>query len=151
MPEKENLMAKLSNSEQRKEDWMNSKWRPTMGWMYMAVCLTDFILFPILWSIIQAVAEGQVSLQWQPITLQGAGLFHVAMGAVLGVAAYGRTQEKLVGANIQYYSEEESNTTNFQNERRHSLRRRSSDYHAAPITRGYGGRKAPVPEPEEEL
>ena len=38
-------------------------------------------------------------MQWQPITLQGAGLFHIAMGAVLGIAAYGRTQEKLGGAN----------------------------------------------------
>jgi len=34
-----------------------------------------------------------------PITLQGAGLFHLAMGAILGIAAYGRTQEKLGGAN----------------------------------------------------
>jgi hypothetical protein len=25
----------LSASEQKKEDWMNSKWRPMMGWMYM--------------------------------------------------------------------------------------------------------------------
>jgi hypothetical protein len=37
--------------------------------------------------------------QWQPLTLQGAGLFHIAMGAVLGIAAMGRTQEKLAGAN----------------------------------------------------
>jgi len=29
------------------------------------------------------------------LTLQGAGLFHIAMGAVLGIAAFGRTQEKL--------------------------------------------------------
>jgi len=36
--------------------------------------------------------------QWQPLTLQGAGLFNVAMGAVLGIAAFGRTQEKLAGA-----------------------------------------------------
>jgi hypothetical protein len=31
----------------------------------------------------------------EPLTLQGAGLFHMAMGAILGIAAYGRTQEKL--------------------------------------------------------
>jgi hypothetical protein len=37
--------------------------------------------------------------QWQPLTLQGAGLFHMAMGAVLGLSAWGRTQEKLGGAN----------------------------------------------------
>lgn len=37
--------------------------------------------------------------QWSPLTLQGAGLFHMAMGAIIGVAAFGRTQEKLAGAN----------------------------------------------------
>ena len=89
----------LSASEQKKEDWMNSKWRPMMGWMYMLVCTMDFVLFPILWSLLQSISHGNVSSQWQPITLQGAGLFHIAMGAVLGIAAFGRTQEKLGGAN----------------------------------------------------
>jgi len=88
-----------SESEQKKEDWMNSKWRPMMGWMYMAVCSADFMLFPVLWSVIQVIGGGEVKTQWQPITLQGAGLFHIAMGAVLGLAAWGRTQEKLGGAN----------------------------------------------------
>ena len=78
---------------------MNSKWRPAMGWMYMGVCICDFVLFPILWSLLQAMDKGSVTVQWQPLTLQGAGLFHIAMGAVLGLAAYGRTQEKLGGAN----------------------------------------------------
>ena len=78
---------------------MNSKWRPACGWMYIAVCLFDFMLAPILWSVTQAVFHGGVNVQWQPLTLQGAGLFHVAMGAIIGVSAYGRTQEKLNGAN----------------------------------------------------
>jgi len=91
--------AVKSESEQKKEDWMNSKWRPMMGWMYMAVCSADFMLFPVLWSVIQVIGGGEVKTQWQPITLQGAGLFHIAMGAVLGLAAWGRTQEKLGGAN----------------------------------------------------
>ena len=89
----------MSEAEKKKEDWMNSKWRPMMGWMYMAVCAADFILFPVLWSVVQVIGGGEVRTQWQPITLQGAGLFHIAMGAVLGIAAYGRTQEKLGGAN----------------------------------------------------
>jgi len=91
--------AKMSDSEKKKEDWMNNKWRPMMGWMYMAVCMADFVIFPILWSIVQVHGGGEVKAQWQPITLQGAGLFHIAMGAILGIAAYGRTQEKLGGAN----------------------------------------------------
>jgi len=89
----------LSESEKKKEDWMNTKWRPAMGWMYMLVCITDFVLFPILWSMVQVVGDGKVESQWVPITLQGAGLFHIAMGAILGIAAYGRTQEKMSGAN----------------------------------------------------
>jgi hypothetical protein len=87
-----------SVSEQKKEDWMNSKWRPMMGWMYMVVCMFDMILFPILWSLLQTFTHTQIT-QWNPLTLQGAGLFHIAMGAVLGIAAFGRTQEKLNGAN----------------------------------------------------
>ena len=90
---------KMSVAEKKKEDWMNSKWRPAMGWMYMLTCMTDFVLFPILWSLLQAVTHATQITQWQPLTLQGAGLFHIAMGAVLGIAAMGRTQEKLAGAN----------------------------------------------------
>jgi hypothetical protein len=92
-------MAKQTEDEKENEHWMNSKWRPMMGWMYMAVCMCDFMLFPILWSLLQSLSHGTVNSQWQPLTLQGAGLFHIAMGAVLGIAAYGRTQEKLGGAN----------------------------------------------------
>ena len=91
-------MTKVLESE-KKEDWMNSKWRPMMGWMYMVVCFMDFVGFPVLWSLLQSYSHGQVSSQWQPLTLQGAGLFHIAMGAVIGISAYGRTQEKLNGAN----------------------------------------------------
>lgn len=79
------------------EDWMQKKWRPAMGWMYMFVCISDFVMFPILWSLVQVVGGGRVETQWNPITLQGAGLFHMAMGAILGIAAWGRTQEKVAG------------------------------------------------------
>jgi hypothetical protein len=92
-------IAHTSESEKKKEDWMNSKWRPAMGWMYMLVCVCDFVVFPILWGVLQTVGGGKVETQWMPITLQGAGLFHIAMGAVLGIAAMGRTQEKMAGAN----------------------------------------------------
>jgi hypothetical protein len=87
-----------SASEQKKEDWMNSKWRPMMGWMYMLVCTMDMVIFPVLWSLLQTFTHSPIT-QWNPLTLQGAGLFHIAMGAVLGIAAFGRTQEKLGGAN----------------------------------------------------
>lgn len=91
--------VEMSESEKKKEDWMNAKWRPMMGWMYMVVCFCDFVVFPVLWSLLHAVLHTTNMVQWQPLTLQGAGLFHIAMGAVLGIAALGRTQEKLAGAN----------------------------------------------------
>jgi hypothetical protein len=82
------------------EDWSSRKWRPYMAWMYMVICTFDFMIFPILWSMLQAHFNGQVTSQWDPLTLKGAGLFHMAMGAVIGVAAYGRTQEKLNGVTL---------------------------------------------------
>lgn len=82
----------IKNTE---EDFINKKWRPMMAWTYMAICISDFILFPIAFSILQAVSNGSVMLQWMPITLEGAGLIHVAFGAILGITAYGRTREKL--------------------------------------------------------
>jgi len=78
-------------------DWINKKMRPMMGWIYMLTCTMDFVVFPILWSLLQALNHGSVTSQWQPLTLQGAGLYHIAMGAVLGIAAYGRTKEKVAG------------------------------------------------------
>lgn len=88
-------------------DWMSAKWRPAMGWMYMAVCIFDFIIFPILWTLIQAYdAQGAVTTEWDPLTLKGGGLFHVAMGAVLGVAAWSRGQEKITAMNHGYETSE---------------------------------------------
>ena len=83
------------------EDWMTKKWRPMMAMMYMTVCIMDFAIFPIMFTIVQfweTAIQNDAFRQWVPITLQGGGLFHVAMGAVLGVSAYGRTQEKVAGA-----------------------------------------------------
>jgi len=87
----------MAEEVKKDEDWMQKKWRPAMGWMYMIVCMMDMVVFPVLWSILQAVTHTPIT-QWNPLTLQGAGLFHLAMGAVLGIAAFGRTQEKIAGS-----------------------------------------------------
>ena len=91
-------MGAIQTNGSSKEDWMSKKWRPMMGWVYMSTCTFDFVIAPILWSLLQAMTGGQVTSQWMPLTLQGAGLYHVAMGAVLGLTAFGRTQEKIAGA-----------------------------------------------------
>ena len=76
----------MTQAVKKDEDWMQKKWRPAMGWMYMVVCFFDMVIFPILWALIQSLSHQQL-VQWNPLTLQGAGLFHIAMGAVLGIAA----------------------------------------------------------------
>ena len=95
-------MSKKEEKDQKKEeDWMSKKWRPMMAMMYMTCCFFDFVVFPIMFTIVQfweKEAANDAFRQWQPLTLTGAGLFHMAMGAVLGITAYGRTQEKLGGA-----------------------------------------------------
>jgi hypothetical protein len=95
-------MAKeVKEVKKKDEDWMTKKWRPLMAMMYMTCCLADFFLFPVMFTVVQfweTQAANDAFRQWVPITLQGGGLFHVAMGAVLGVSAYGRTQEKVAGA-----------------------------------------------------
>jgi hypothetical protein len=72
---------KLSDSEKKKEDWMNAKWRPMMGWIYMLTCVTDFIIFPVLWSILQASLKQPVTA-WQPITLQ-AQVYFISLWVLL--------------------------------------------------------------------
>jgi len=84
----------------KEEDWMTKKWRPMMAIMYMMVCVFDFILFPIMFTAVQfweTQAANDAFRQWNPLTLLGGGLFHVAMGAVLGVSAWSRGQEKIAG------------------------------------------------------
>jgi hypothetical protein len=91
----------MAEEVKKDEDWMQKRWRPAMGWMYMMVCIFDFIIFPILWAVIQfweSSVANDAFRQWSPLTLQGAGLFHMAMGAVLGVAAWSRGQEKIAGS-----------------------------------------------------
>ena len=78
------------------EDWMVKKWRPAMGWCYMVICCLDMAIFPVAWNIAQVLTKTPL-IQWSPLTLQGAGLFHLAMGAVLGIAAWSRGQEKIQG------------------------------------------------------
>jgi hypothetical protein len=78
-----------------------------MGWLYLAVCAFDFVIFPILWNFAQATyLKTVVFTQWNPLTLQGAGFFHIAMGAVLGVTAYGRTKEKIEDKKIVSVSQQ---------------------------------------------
>jgi hypothetical protein len=87
----------------KEDSWLQKYWRPAMAVVYMAIIIFDFIVFPIFWSLIQVHGvSGIVSLQWNPMTLASGGVFHAAMGAVLGVAAWTRGQEKIQRLRTDY-------------------------------------------------
>ena len=88
-------MAKKSTTT---EDWMTKKWRPMMAITYMVINICDFMLFPILWTVVQfgeTQAVNDAFRQWNPMTLQSGGLIHIAFGAILGISAWTRGQEKV--------------------------------------------------------
>ena len=88
------------NNKKAAEPWMKAFWRPAMGWLYMLICAFDFIIAPILTMTmpvyLKMLGAAQISyMQWQSLTLSNGGLIHLAFGAILGVAAWTRGQEKI--------------------------------------------------------
>ena len=93
--------AKIAEENIRKQEehWVKAYWRPAMGWLYMAMCAFDFIIFPIfsmMQPIIMKIWKVEMAYTaWKSITLDNGGLIHLAFGAILGVAAWSRGQEKI--------------------------------------------------------
>lgn len=75
------------------EAWFNSRWRPAMAWQYLVVCLFDFMLAPIMMGIYSGITGDFHA--WEPLTIRGGGLYHLSMGAVVGVAVWSRGKEKM--------------------------------------------------------
>lgn len=86
-------------------NWMADRWRPGLAFVYSVICIFDFIVVPVwigttrlplvellpMVDSMPAEAKKQV-LEYAfrthvPYTLQNAGLFHLAFGALLTGAA----------------------------------------------------------------
>lgn len=90
-------MATTQRSK-RQEPFLSRHWRGTLAFAYIAICLFDFIIGPCIYLWVQQFetqAANDAFRQWQPMTLQGGGLFHISLGAILGVSSYGKTQERI--------------------------------------------------------
>lgn len=70
------------------ESWIKQYWRPAIAWQYFAVCIFDFIIFP-------AASMHFLNIPWDPLTLKESGFYHLAMAAIIGVAAWTRGKEKI--------------------------------------------------------
>lgn len=71
-----------------------------MGWLYMLICFMDFVVFPLLTMFTPVIMKsfGVVDVAyaaWESLTLSNGGIMHLAFGAILGVTAWTRGQEKL--------------------------------------------------------
>jgi hypothetical protein len=63
-----------------------------MAIQYLVVCLADFVVFPAATMWINGPDHTH---PWQSLTLTNGGMYHIAMGAIVGAAVWTRTQEKL--------------------------------------------------------
>ena len=89
-----------AKEEKGNEHWAKSFWRPAMGWLYMIICFMDFVGFPVLTIFLPIIFKPfgltMPYTAWQSLTLANGGLIHIAFGAILGVAAFSRGQDKAV-------------------------------------------------------
>jgi Holin of 3TMs, for gene-transfer release len=83
------------------EHWVKAYWRPAMGWLYMVICFMDFVGFPLLTIFLPIIFKPfgltMPYTAWQSLTLSNGGLIHLSFGAILGVSAFSRGQEKKLG------------------------------------------------------
>jgi hypothetical protein len=147
--------AKVEEPKKEEESWMQKKWRPLMAMMYMCVCACDFIIFPIGFTIVQfweVAIQNDAFRQWAPLTLQGGGLFHMAMGAVLGITAWSRGQEKIAGVSSgpQPMGMPMGNQQSQQYGQSYPAVQQQRTVTETTVTTGYGGKLAP-PHPEHPL
>ena len=104
-----------------KECWFH-RWRHIAAYIFLIICVFDFIIMPIVYEKndkIKPAAAVELSLKysdtttqhialqtiiakrsWEPLTLKSNGMFFMAFGAILGVAAFTRGQERILKANI---------------------------------------------------
>jgi Holin of 3TMs, for gene-transfer release len=98
--DKEVVDEQISKEE---EHWVKAYWRPAMGWLYMLICFMDFVGFPAISMFLPVLYKGlgtQIAYTpWVSLTLSNGGLIHLAFGAILGVSAWTRGQEKMAKIN----------------------------------------------------
>ena len=73
------------------------KWTYLMGLTYMIVNIADFVVFPIMYTIVQfweVQAANDAFRQWVPLTLTNGGFIHIAFAAILGISAFNKEEKK---------------------------------------------------------
>lgn len=96
----------------RNDKWYQRMWLSLSAMTYIAICVFDFMIMPIYTAAHNSkieslvfrqlegtnaaqfadtlVKSGQATRQWNPLTLLGGGMFHLAFGALLTGGAISR-------------------------------------------------------------
>lgn len=82
------------------EHWIKDHWRPAAAWVYLVINIFDFIIFPSITYLYAFYTKTDHS-SWNPLTIQGGGLFHIAFGSIVTATSWGRTKEKLNDGKIK--------------------------------------------------
>jgi len=108
--------------EKQLEHGFKRFWRPIAAYVYLSICIFDFMAMPLYVSIANRQVDFQVFEEirkfedvavqtaiidkldvgkdaWIPLTIKGGGLFHLSFGAIIGVAAFTRGKEKVAAIN----------------------------------------------------
>lgn len=72
---------------QPSRNMLKGNWRPLMAYQYIVICLFDFMLAPIAVMFFHYYTQTTYT-QWVPLTLQGAGMYHLSMLGVLGISTW---------------------------------------------------------------
>lgn len=83
-----------TDADAQVQTWVQANWRPYSAVVYIVINLFDFIAFPIL-NWMYAFYTDTPLVQWSPLTLQGAGLFHLSFGALLTATSISKTNERI--------------------------------------------------------
>jgi hypothetical protein len=79
------------------EIWLKSRWRPMMAVVYMIIVFFDFVIAPVILMLFSTFILQSEVIIWDPLTTQDGAMFHIAMGAAIGITAWSRGQEKMLG------------------------------------------------------
>lgn len=108
-------MEQSPSKSKKHEKWYQRQWRPICAFLYLSICVFDFIIMPSIYVryneidkvFLEDLKDLPVEVQsefirtilapreWTPLTLQGGGLFHLSFGAILTGAATTRGLEKI--------------------------------------------------------
>lgn len=104
-----------TKSPQKFTHLQNAKWQKACAYVYLLICIFDFIIVPTWFGITRVVKDVEYevfskldpsvqirmidarTLQHEPYTLKGAGMFHLAFGALLtgsAVSAFRKETQK---------------------------------------------------------